>query len=67
MLLPQLARQGAEPDGGTAAAVGTVRPERSSAASRAYVASFFGRWLCGHDDHLLAGPSDRFPEMVFTP
>lgn len=66
-LLPRLARQGAEPDGGLAAAVGTVRPERATAASRAYVASFFGRWLRGHDDQLLDGPSDRFPEMVFTP
>ncbi|MFD0021014.1 alpha/beta hydrolase family protein [Streptomyces sp. NPDC058382] len=67
VLLPRLARQGAEPDGGLAAAVGTVRPDRAAAASRAYVASFFGRWLRGHDDHLLDGPSARFPEMVFTP
>ncbi|MEW1691631.1 alpha/beta hydrolase family protein [Streptomyces sp. NPDC091265] len=67
VLLPQLARQGAEPDGGLPAALGTVRPDRAAAASRAYVASFFGRWLRGHDDHLLDGPSDHFPEMVFTP
>lgn len=66
VLLPQLARQGAEPDGGLAAAVGTVQPDRAAAASRAYVASFFGRWLRGHDDQLLDGPSDRFPEMVFA-
>ncbi|WP_260255661.1 esterase [Streptomyces sp. 840.1] len=66
-LLPQLARQGAEPAGGLAGAVGTVRPDRAAAASRAYAASFFGRWLRGHDDCLLHGPSDRFPEMVFTP
>ncbi|MEU8702091.1 esterase [Streptomyces sp. NPDC048680] len=67
VLLPQLARQGAEPDDGRAEAIGTVRPERASAASRAYAASFFGLWLRGHDDHLLDGPSARFPEMVFTP
>lgn len=67
VLLPQLARQGVEPGGGLAAAVGTVRPDRAAAASRAYVTSFFGRWLRGHDDHLLDGPADRFPEMVFTP
>lgn len=67
LLLPQLARQGAEPGGGLTAAVGTVAPDRAAAATRTYVASFFGRWLRGHDDHLLDGPSARFPEMVFTP
>ncbi len=66
-LLPQLARQGAEPGGGLTEAVGTVRPDRAAASTRACVTSFFGRWLRGHDDHLLDGPSARFPEMVFTP
>ncbi|MFI6862028.1 alpha/beta hydrolase family protein [Streptomyces sp. NPDC050421] len=66
VLLPQLARQGAEPGDGLTAAVGTVRPDRAAAAARAYVTSFFGRWLRGHDDHLLDGPSGRFPEMVFS-
>ncbi|MEU9205215.1 esterase [Streptomyces sp. NPDC048332] len=66
VLLPQLARQGAEPADGLASAVGTVRPDRAAAAERAYVTSFFGRWLRRHDDHLLDGPSDRFPEMVFS-
>ncbi|MER5618513.1 esterase [Streptomyces sp. NPDC002215] len=66
VLLPRLARQGAVPEGGLAGAVGTVPPHRALAANRAYVASFFGRWLRGHDDHLLDGPSERFPEMVFA-
>lgn len=66
LLLPQLARQGAEPGGGLTAAVGTVRPDRAAAATRACVRSFFGRWLRGLDDHLLDGPSARFPEMVFS-
>ncbi|MFI7366593.1 alpha/beta hydrolase family protein [Streptomyces sp. NPDC050149] len=66
VLLPQLARQGAEPGDGLTAAVGTVQADRAAAAERAYVTSFFGRWLRGHDDHLLDGPSDRFPEMVFS-
>ncbi|WP_327310748.1 alpha/beta hydrolase family protein [Streptomyces sp. NBC_01243] len=65
-LLPRLARQGAVPDGGLAAAVGTVPPGRALAANRAYVASFFDRWLRGRDDQLLDGPSERFPEMVFA-
>ncbi|MET9655439.1 esterase [Streptomyces sp. NPDC006510] len=67
VLLPQLARQGAVPEGGPAGAVGTVPPHRALTANRAYVTSFFDRWLRGRDDHLLDGPSERFPEMVFAP
>ncbi|MFI1970515.1 alpha/beta hydrolase family protein [Streptomyces cinnamoneus] len=65
-LLPQLARQGAVPAEVVTADIGTVRPERATAATRAYVASFFDRWLRGHDDHLLDGPSPRFPEMEYA-
>ncbi|WP_207938843.1 alpha/beta hydrolase family protein [Actinomadura darangshiensis] len=65
-LLPPLAEQGIAPKGGLTGAVGTVRPARAIAAERAYVTSFFDRWLRGRDDHLLDGPSSRFPEMRFT-
>ncbi|WP_018542855.1 hypothetical protein [Streptomyces sp. MspMP-M5] len=65
-LLPQLARQGAAPEAAVRADIGTVRPQRAVAATRAYVASFFDRWLRGHDDHLLDGPSPRFPEMTYA-
>lgn len=65
-LLPQLARQGAVAGDVLRADVGDVRPERAVLATRAYVASFFDRWLRGHDDHLLDGPSPRFPEMGFA-
>ncbi|WP_406208610.1 esterase [Kitasatospora sp. NBC_01560] len=65
-LLPQLARQGAVTPDVLRDDVGDVRPERAVAATRAYVASFFDRWLRGHDDHLLDGPSPRFPEMDFA-
>ncbi|MFH9349809.1 alpha/beta hydrolase family protein [Kitasatospora sp. NPDC017646] len=64
-LLPQLARQGAISPDGLAADVGTIRPDRAELATRSYVASFFDRWLRGHDDHLLDGPSARFPEMTY--
>lgn len=47
--------------------IGTVDPVRAVAAQRAYVASFFDRWLRGHDDHLLDGPSPCYPEVTFTP
>ncbi|MEU7041476.1 esterase [Streptomyces varsoviensis] len=63
-LLPQLARQGAVPADVLTKNIGTVRPERSVAAVRAYTVSFFDRWLRGRDDHLLDGASKRFPEMV---
>ncbi|RFS87521.1 esterase [Actinomadura spongiicola] len=62
-LLHWFARQGVVPAGGLAKAVGTIDPERSVAVQRAYVVSFFDRWLRGRDDHLLDGPSARFPEM----
>ncbi|MFB6890740.1 alpha/beta hydrolase family protein [Kitasatospora sp. NPDC056327] len=64
-LLPQLARQGAVPEEAVRGGIGEVRPDRAVLATRAYVASFFDRQLRGHDDHLLDGPSRRFPEMRF--
>lgn len=47
--------------------IGTIDPVRALAAQRAYVASFFDRWLHGHDGHLLDRPSPCYPEMVFVP
>ncbi|MCX5214786.1 esterase [Kitasatospora sp. NBC_00240] len=66
-LLPQLARQDAAPAATVTDDIGTVRPERAVAATRAYLASFFDRWLRGRDDHLLDGPSAGFPEMRYVP
>ncbi|MEU9123162.1 esterase [Streptomyces sp. NPDC048506] len=65
-LLPQLADQGAIPAQVVTDDIGTVRPDRAVAATRAYVSSFFDRWLRHHDDHLLDGPSPRFPEMKYA-
>jgi dienelactone hydrolase len=47
--------------------IGTIVPARAVAAQRAYVVSFFDRWLRGHDDHLLDGPSPCYPEVMFVP
>ncbi|WAL63418.1 Tat pathway signal protein [Amycolatopsis cynarae] len=58
-LLPQLA--GRVPAATLAAAVGTVDPHRAVAADRAVVASFFDRFLKGHNDHLLDGGASRYP------
>ncbi|MBT2385779.1 esterase [Streptomyces sp. ISL-11] len=62
-LLPAFARQGALTEEDLRKDIGTVRPERAVAATRAYAVSFFDRFLKGRDDHLLDGPSPRFPEM----
>lgn len=64
-LLPQLARQGVLSAEQLRKDVGDVRPGRAELATRSYVASFFDRWLRGQDDHLLDGPSARFPEMAY--
>ncbi|KJS55403.1 esterase [Streptomyces rubellomurinus subsp. indigoferus] len=64
-LLPQLARQGAITPDQVRADTGDVDPGRAVLATRTYVASFLDRWLRGHDDHLLDGPSARFPEVVY--
>ncbi|KDN22690.1 alpha/beta hydrolase family protein [Amycolatopsis rifamycinica] len=58
-LLPQLA--GRVPAEVLAAAVGTVDGHRAVAATRALVASFFTRFLKGHDDHLLDGGTSGYP------
>lgn len=65
-LLPQLAAQGAIAADRLTEDIGTVAPQRAVTATRAYVASFFDRWLRGHDDHLLDGPSARYPEMEYA-
>ncbi|MGW1176628.1 alpha/beta hydrolase family protein [Kitasatospora sp. NPDC002543] len=64
-LLPQLARQGVLDAEQLRKDVGDIRPGRAELATRSYVASFFDRWLRDQDDHLLDGPSARFPEMAY--
>ncbi|MGW7071117.1 hydrolase [Streptomyces sp. NPDC054855] len=46
--------------------IGTVDPSQAVAAQRAYTRSFFDRWLRDRDDHLLDGPSERYPEVEFA-
>ncbi|MFC6885921.1 MULTISPECIES: alpha/beta hydrolase family protein [Actinomadura] len=55
------------PAGAVREQIGTVDPVRAVAAERAYVTSFFDRWLRGRDDHLLDGPSPRHPDVAFVP
>jgi dienelactone hydrolase len=47
--------------------IGTVDPDRSIAAQRAYIGAFFDLDLRHRDGHLLDGPSPQFPEIEFVP
>lgn len=47
-------------------ALGTIDPRRSVATQRAYLDSFFDRYLLGRDDGLLDRPSRCYPEMRFV-
>lgn len=47
--------------------IGTIGADRAVAAQRAYLRAFFDLHLCGRDDHLLSGPSPRYPDIAFIP
>ncbi|GAB2708805.1 alpha/beta hydrolase family protein [Kitasatospora kifunensis] len=65
-MLPQLARQLDLPPATVTKALGTIQPERAVAEQRAYLASFFDRWLRGRDNHLLDQPSAAHPDVRFV-
>jgi predicted dienelactone hydrolase len=46
--------------------IGTVDPERSTAAQRAYLTAFFDQHLRDRPRHLLDGPSPSHPEVRFV-
>jgi hypothetical protein len=63
---PQIARGLGLPPATFQPLTGTIDPDRSIAAQRAYIASFFDLHLRGRDNHLLDGPSTAFPEIEFA-
>jgi predicted dienelactone hydrolase len=66
-LVPELAPAlGLTPDQ-VAAAVGTIDPKTAVTDERAYIGAFFGKYLRNRDNHLLDGPSPRFPDISFEP
>jgi dienelactone hydrolase len=67
ILYPQVAPLLNIPPDQLAQIIGTIDPERAMAATAAYVDSFFDLWLRHHDDHLMDGPSAKYPEMQFVP
>ncbi|KAA9156974.1 Tat pathway signal protein [Amycolatopsis acidicola] len=61
-LLPQLG----QPDSVLRNDIGPLDPATAVRTQRAYVASFFDRFLRHRDNHLLDGPSPRYPDMAFV-
>ncbi|MEV4060847.1 alpha/beta hydrolase family protein [Nonomuraea dietziae] len=47
--------------------VGTINPQRSVAAQRAYIAAFFDLHLANKPTRLFEAPSERFPEVSLIP
>ncbi len=45
--------------------IGTVEPERSTAAQRAFITAFFDQHLRDRPQDLLNGPSSTHPEVRF--
>jgi predicted dienelactone hydrolase len=66
-LVPELAPAlGLTPDQ-VAATVGTIDPKTAVTDERAYIRAFFDKYLRNRDNHLLDGPSPRFPDISFEP
>jgi dienelactone hydrolase len=47
--------------------IGTIDPARAITVESRYVGAFFDQHLRHRPEHLLDGPSPRFPDMVFVP
>jgi Platelet-activating factor acetylhydrolase, isoform II len=63
---PQIAGALDLPPGTFEPFIGTIDPDRSIAAQRAYVAAFFDLHMRHRDNHLLDGPSPAYPEIEFV-
>jgi predicted dienelactone hydrolase len=48
-----------------AADLGTISPKTAVTDERAYIEAFFSKYLRNRDNHLLDGPSPRFPDISF--
>lgn len=65
-LIPQIARQLGLSRSFVTKDIGTIDPAQAIIAEEAYVSAFFDRWLRGQDNHLLNGPSPRYPQITFV-
>lgn len=48
-----------------AAIIGTIDPKTAVTDERVYIRAFFDKDLRNRDNHLLDGPSPRFPDIQF--
>jgi hypothetical protein len=44
-----------------------ISPKTAVTDERVYIEAFFGKYLHNRDNHLLGGPSPRFPDISFEP
>jgi hypothetical protein len=65
LLVPQVADAVELPADTVESLVGTIDPERSIAAQRAYIAAFFDLHLRHRDSPLLDGPTRTHPSVQF--
>lgn len=65
ILMPQIAAHLGQPPGSTEPMLGTIRPDRAVAATRAFVTAFFDLHLRGRATRLFDGTSGAYPEMRF--
>jgi predicted dienelactone hydrolase len=66
-LLPQLAKALGMTDKELQGWIGTLDPARAVRIQQAYPLAFFDQHLRGRRRHLLDGPSQAFPEVMFIP
>ena len=66
-LLSELAPALGLTPGQVSEAIGTISPKTAVTDERAYIGAFFDKFLRNRDNHLLDGPSPRFPDIQFEP
>ena len=55
------------PPGQVTSDLGTISPKTAITDERTYIRAFFDKYLRHQDNHLLDGPSPRFPDISFEP
>jgi predicted dienelactone hydrolase len=66
-LEPELATALGLPPGQVSTDLGTISPKTAVTDERVYIRAFFDKYLRDRDNHLLDGPSPRFPDISFEP
>jgi dienelactone hydrolase len=66
-LIPELAQALDLTPDQVAELVGTIDPKTAVTDERVYIEAFFDKYLRHHNNHLLDGPSRRFPDISFEP